>query len=255
MVNDIINKMKYRLNLSLKLKFNYLLKTVIRDEVKPLFEKTQICVPILEKTYNSALKASKSSIEAGADLLELRIDFIENPDPDDIKDLIQEINFPLIATNRRKEENGFFKGSESDRIDIIMEAAKVADITDIELGTGQDDLSKVLKTADSSIVSYHDFEKTPDKDFLLEIVSKELKLGDIAKFAVMPKTMGDTLTVLNVLSEVENTVGISMGDMGSYTRVVAPLFGSPITFASYENSSAPGQLSIETTRDFINKLK
>lgn len=223
--------------------------------MKPLFNKTRICVPILEKTYESALQSSKSSIEAGADLLELRIDFIENPDPDDVKNLIQEINFPLIATNRRKEENGFFKGSESERIEIILEAAKVAEIVDIELGTDRDDLNQVLKTSTLSIVSYHDFEKTPVKDFLLEIVEKELKLGDMAKFAVMPKTMADTLTVLNVLSEVENTVGISMGDMGSYTRVVAPLFGSPITFASYENSSAPGQLDIKTTRNFINKLK
>ena len=222
--------------------------------MKPLFNKTKICVPILEKTHESALKSSKSSIAAGAELLELRIDFMENPDPDGVKDLIQEINFPLIATNRRKEENGFFTGSEFDRIEIILEAAKVAEIVDIELGTNENDLNRVLKTANLSIVSYHDFEKTPDKDFLLEIVDKELKLGDMAKFAVMPKRMADTLTVLDVLSEVENTVGISMGDMGSYTRVVAPLFGSPITFASYENSSAPGQLNIETTRDFINKL-
>jgi 3-dehydroquinate dehydratase-1 len=219
-----------------------------------LFNKTRICVPILEKTYESALESSKSSVAAGADLLELRIDFIENSDPDGVKNLIQEIDFPLIATNRRREENGLFKGSETDRIEILLEAAKVAEIVDIELGTDLDYLNKIVKTSNLSIVSYHDFEKTPDKDFLLEIVNKELKLGDIAKFAVMPKTMADTVIVLNVLSEVENTVGISMGDMGTYTRIVAPLFGSPLTFASYENSSAPGQLSIDTTRDFINKL-
>ena len=222
--------------------------------MKQLFNKTRICVPILEKTYESALESSKSSINAGADILELRIDSIENSDPDDIKNLIQEIDFPLIATNRRREENGFFKGSESDRIEILLEAAKVAEIVDIELGTELDNLNKIVKKSKLAIVSYHDFEKTPDKDFLLEIVNKELKLGDIAKFAVMPKTMSDTLIVLNVLSDVQNTVAISMGDIGSYTRVVAPLFGSPLTFASYENSSAPGQLNIETTRDFINKL-
>lgn len=211
-------------------------------------------MPILEKSYESALRSSKSSLKAGADLLELRIDFLEHPDPDAVKDLIQEIDFPLIATNRRKEEAGFFNGSESERIEILLEAAKVAEIVDIELGSNPDDLNKVLKTSSLSIISYHDFEKTPDKNFLLEIVDKELKLGDMAKFAVMPKKMADTLIVLDVLSQVENTVGISMGAMGSYTRVVAPLFGSLITFASYENSSAPGQLNIKTTRDFINKL-
>ena len=222
--------------------------------MKQLFNKTRICVPILEKTYESALESSKSSVAAGADLLELRIDFIENSDPDGVKNLIQEIDFPLIATNRRREENGLFKGSETDRIEILLEAAKVAEIVDIELGTDLDYLNKIVKTSALSIISYHDFEKTPDKDFLLEIVNKELELGDMAKFAVMPKTMADTVIVLNVLSEVENTVGISMGDMGTYTRVVAPLFGSPLTFASLNNKSAPGQLDIVTTKKFLDKL-
>ena len=91
-------------------------------------------------------------------------------------------------------------------------------------------------------------------DFLLEIVRRERDLGDIAKFAVMPQNISDTLVVLNVLSKVQNTIGISMGDMGRYTRVIAPLFGSPITFASLDNKSAPGQLDISSTTNFLDKL-
>ena len=49
-------------------------------------------------------------------------------------------------------------------------------------------------------------------------------------------------------------MGIAMGDIGRYTRVVAPLFGSPITFASLDNISAPGQLDIQTTKNFLDKL-
>jgi 3-dehydroquinate dehydratase-1 len=45
-----------------------------------------------------------------------------------------------------------------------------------------------------------------------------------------------------------------MGKLGSYTRVIAPLFGSPITFASIKNASAPGQLDIQTTNDILSKL-
>ncbi len=219
-----------------------------------MLDKTRVCVPIFEKTYESAIEAAKNSIIAGADLLELRIDFLENPDPDAVKTLIHEINFPVVATNRRKEEAGFFRGSESDRIEIILEAARTADIVDIELGSDIEDLEKIVKASNKTIISYHDFEKTPSADFLLEIVDKEKKLGDIAKFAVMPQKMSDTLIVLDVLSRTDGTVGISMGTMGSYTRVVAPLFGSPITFASYENGSAPGQMNIQTTKDIINKL-
>jgi 3-dehydroquinate dehydratase-1 len=57
-----------------------------------------------------------------------------------------------------------------------------------------------------------------------------------------------------VLSEVENTIGIAMGDIGKYTRIVAPIFGSPITFASIDKESAPGQLDIKTTKNILRKL-
>ena len=70
----------------------------------------------------------------------------------------------------------------------------------------------------------------------------------------MPNDYKDTLTVLNVLSEVQNTIGIAMGDLGKYTRIVAPIFGSPITFASIGKESAPGQLDINTTKDILRKL-
>ena len=200
------------------------------------------------------MKHAKNSINAGADIIELRIDAMDHPNPDEVSNIIKDINYPLIATNRMIEEGGFFKGSESERTDILLAAAKHADIIDIELQTDEDYLNKIIKASKSTIISYHNFEKTPPADHLLKIVNQERKLGDIAKFAVMPKNISDTLIVLNVLAQVEATIGISMGDMGRYTRVVAPLFGSPITFASIDNISAPGQLDINTTKSFLDKI-
>ena len=219
-----------------------------------MYDKTKICVPIFEKTYKTVIQAAKNSFEAGADLVEFRIDAMDHPNPDDVLNIIKDINQPLIATNRKIDEGGFFQGSESERTEILLTAAKHADIIDIELETDIDHMNKVIKASKSTIISYHDFIKTPPLDFLLDIVSRERLLGDIAKFAVMPKTLSDTIVVLNVLSKVEKTVGIAMGDMGRYTRVVAPLFGSPITFASLDNISAPGQLDIQTTKNFLDKL-
>jgi len=219
-----------------------------------LYDKTKICVPIFEKTYQTVIQVAKNSFEAGADLVEFRIDAMDHPNPDDVLNIIKDINQPLIATNRKIDEGGFFKGSESERTEILLTAAKHAAIIDIELGTDLDHMNKVIKASKSTIISYHDFKKTPPFDFLLDVVNREKRLGDIAKFAVMPKNISDTLVVLNVLSKVEKTVGIAMGDIGRYTRVVAPLFGSPITFASIDNISAPGQLDIQTTKNFLDKL-
>jgi len=219
-----------------------------------LYNKTLICIPIFQKNFKSVMESAKNSVEAGADILELRIDALDDPDPDLVSRIIKEIDYPLIATNRRMEEGGFFQGSESERIEILLAAAKHAKIVDIELQTSDEHIEKIVKASKSTIISYHDFEKTPSTDQLLDIVHRERAVGDIAKFAVMPQNISDTLTVLNVLSQVKDTVGISMGDIGKYTRVVAPLFGSPITFASLDNKSAPGQIDIKTTKNILELL-
>ena len=217
-------------------------------------KKPMICAPILEKKSESVLESAKKAVDLGADILEFRIDALENPDADMVQNLIAEIDFPVIATNRIKSEGGFFNGSEEERISILTNAAKYADIVDIELQTENKLRQKVINSSKSTIISYHDFKKTPSFEELLNVVKKEKEIGDIAKFSVMPNNNKDTLTVLKVLSEVPNTIGIAMGDIGKYTRLVAPIFGSPITFASINKESAPGQLDIQTTKYILEKL-
>lgn len=219
-----------------------------------MFQKPMICAPIIEKNPELALQSAEKAIGLGADILELRIDVLEDPNPDKVQQLIKDISYPTIATNRVQSEGGFFKGSEEERTSILIKAAKYADIVDIELQTDQEMRYEVVKAAKYTIISYHDFQKTPSFEELLEIVNTEKEIGNIAKFAVMPNEYKDTLTVLNVLSEVSNTIGIAMGALGKYTRIVAPIFGSPITFAAIGKESAPGQLDINTTKDILRKL-
>jgi 3-dehydroquinate dehydratase-1 len=219
-----------------------------------MFEKPMICSPIVEKDYKLVLQSAKKAVALGADILEFRIDALEDPHPDEVQQIISDIDYPMIATNRIQSEGGFFSGSEDERTSILIKAAKYADIIDIELQTDEKLRGEVIKASKSTIISYHNFKNTPPFEELLNVVKKEKEIGDIAKFAVMPNNNKDTLTVLKVLSEVQNTIGIAMGDIGKYTRVIAPIFGSPITFASIGNESAPGQLDIETTKNILQKL-
>ncbi|MBP2046606.1 type I 3-dehydroquinate dehydratase [Methanobacterium aggregans] len=217
-------------------------------------QKPMVCVPIFQKNEKSIFKAVENAVNSGADVLELRIDAMEDPFSVDVKGIIKDIKHPVIATNRMKAEGGFFKGTEEERVKILVECAKYAEFVDIELQTAEEDLSKIIKASKSTIISYHDFKRTPSCSELLKVVRRELEIGDIAKFAVMPTSINDTLIVLEVLSQVKNTIGISMGNIGRYTRVVAPLFGSPITFASLDKESAPGQLDIKNTKNILNEI-
>jgi 3-dehydroquinate dehydratase I len=224
------------------------------EEVFEVVKKPVICTPICAEDYASVLKLALKAKKMGADMLEFRIDALDDPDPEKVKDTIRKMSHPIIATNRMREEGGFFDGSEKERIKLLIEAADYADFVDIELRTGDDYRTKVIKVSRSSIVSYHNFKKTPSVGELLEIVKREREMGDLAKFAVMPKSIEDTLTVLKVLSKVQDTIGLAMGNFGIYTRVVAPLFGSPIIYASVDKGSAPGQLDITTTKNILRTL-
>ena len=203
-----------------------------------MYSQTKIAIPIFQKDCENVIKVAKDCINKGADVLEFRIDALENPEISEIKKTIEEINFPMIATNRISTEGGSFKGTEEERFEILYECCDLVDYVDIELQSNDEYIKKIHDTGVTTIVSYHDFEKTPKLSEITYIVEKEQKLGDIAKVAFMPQDLDDTLT-------------ISMGDLGSYTRVMASKFNSPITFAAGTDVTAPGQIDIETMKSLL----
>ncbi|MDO5821126.1 MAG: type I 3-dehydroquinate dehydratase [Methanobrevibacter sp.] len=217
-----------------------------------MYSETKIAIPIFQKDKESIIATAEDCIAKGADILEFRIDAIENPNPKMVREIIEEINFPIIATNRVESEGGSFKGSEEDRIAILRECGDIADYIDVELAT-DGRLLKTLRDIDAkTIISYHNFKKTPSLEFLSQVVEEEKAIGDIAKVAVMPNNLEDTLTVLALLSHYDDTVAISMGELGSYTRVIASKFNAPFTFAVANDTTAPGQIDIETMKILLN---
>ena len=217
-----------------------------------MYSQTKIAIPIFQNNCKDVIEVAHDCIDKGADVLEVRIDALKNPDLSEIRDTITEIDFPMIATNRISTEGGSFKGSEDDRIEILYKCADLVDYVDIELQSNDEYIHKIHDTGVTTIVSYHDFKKTPKLSEIMYIVEKEHELGDIAKVAFMPQDLEDTLTILAVLSHCKDTIAISMGDLGSYTRVMASKFDSPITFAAGTDVTAPGQIDIETMKALLN---
>ncbi|MDO5824643.1 type I 3-dehydroquinate dehydratase [Methanobrevibacter sp.] len=217
-----------------------------------MYSQTKIAIPIFQKNCKDVIEVANDCIDKGADILEFRIDALENPKISEIKSAIDEINFPIIATNRIQSEGGSFRGTEEERFNILYECCDIVDYVDIELQSKDEYINKIHDTGVTTIISYHDFEKTPNLNEITYIVEKEQELGDIAKVAFMPQNLEDTLTILAVLSHCENTIAISMGELGSYTRVMASKFNSPITFAAGTDVTAPGQIDIETMKVLLN---
>ena len=217
-----------------------------------MYSQTKVAIPIFQEKCENVIEVANDCIDKGADVLEFRLDALKNPDIGEIRDTINEINFPMIVTNRISSEGGSFKGSEEERINILYQCSDIVDYVDVELQTNDEYIELIKNTGVTTIVSYHDFEKTPPLDEITYIVKKEHELGDIAKVAFMPQNLDDTLTILAILSHFRNTIAISMGELGSYTRIMASKFDSPITFAAGTDVTAPGQIDIETMKALLN---
>ena len=192
-----------------------------------------------------------------ADMIELRLDLLSQSDPlETLKAVRKATAKPIIATARHRSEGGGFQGSEEQRSELLIRAAAYADYVDVELLAEIRDevISKISKPA---IVSYHDFEAMPDDTELAGIFSrmKEARAA-IAKIAVTPQEKKDNLRILQFLLNADTPLCmIAMGDLGRHMRVVAPLYGSALTYAYVGESTAPGQMSLADICRAIRLLK
>ena len=110
-------------------------------------------------------------------------------------------------------------------------------------------------------MSNHDFCKTPPATVLQAHIEQMTNFGaDIAKFAVMPQSREDLLTILNVSIQYANLadgiplVAIGMGHQGKIIRISGEFFGSCISFGAVGKSSAPGQIAVAKLNEILDIL-
>jgi 3-dehydroquinate dehydratase/shikimate dehydrogenase len=207
-----------------------------------------ICVPIISDTTEKAIMDMNRAVRF-ADLIEIRADFIREPD---LEKILSAKKKPVIITIMPKYENGKFEGSEEERTALLQQAIELgADYIDINLGCpGLASLLKNRKTT-KAIVSYHSFKDTPH-DLYSIYRSLQAAGADIAKIATFANRLSDNLKMFDLLRKCESDIiGICMGELGEISRVLAPLYGSYLTFASLEKGqeSAPGQIPAETLKN------
>ena len=80
--------------------------------------------------------------------------------------------------------------------------------------------------------------------------------ADIAKIACMVLNDADNARLLGLLDDARKIVVVGMGAMGKITRMVAPLLGSPFTFAcqALGRETADGQIDHETLGTVLRAL-
>ncbi|MBW6518704.1 MAG: type I 3-dehydroquinate dehydratase [ANME-2 cluster archaeon] len=211
---------------------------------------------------SDALNTAKRARVLGASILEVRLDLLGIRDADEatalLDDMKVQVGLPIIATNRCTKEGGQWSGSEAGRIDLLLSTISRADAVDIELSAPlRSKVGDTVKSAGKTlIISSHDFRTTPSSDAMLSILVQEKEAGaDIAKLAVTPAGTDDTLRLLEVTHQAGFPVcTIAMGRQGAHTRVVAPLYGSVLTYGAVDEAVAPGQLKIDELKHMLELL-
>jgi 3-dehydroquinate dehydratase type I len=220
-----------------------------------------ICIPIAAAHTAEVIEKMERAAPL-ADLVELRIDRMPNAE---LKRLLAARRIPVIVTNRSRQEGGGFAGTEEERVALITEAVHLgADYVDIEASTDHALKAKLISALAGGttrlIVSWHDFSGTPPAEFLKAKLAVCMADGPaIVKIVTHAGTAADCLRLLELIPEAlqrgQEIAAFCMGEKGKISRIMAPLLGSVISYASLEpeEASAPGQLTIHELRK-INRI-
>jgi 3-dehydroquinate dehydratase-1 len=232
-----------------------------------------ICIPVVAEDKKQLLDQAAILPPLSPDIVEWRVDGYKGVE--DTADCLAALtalraaigDTPLIFTCRIEAEGGMQPISQKTRQALIQAAIRSGeiDIVDIELINDQAFIDTVRQTAQDHgvklILSYHDFKKTPPADRIVDKLKQAQGAGaDIAKVAVMPTGYGDVLTLLEATLQARTEavttplVTMSMAQEGVITRMAGGLFGSDITFAIGQASSAPGQIPIGDLRQAMSLL-
>lgn len=209
-----------------------------------------ICVSIGRTRHLMVVQEHKDLAERGAKLVELRLDWLQSLP--ELNRLIKDRPTPVVVTCRRKEDRGRWRGTEEQRLMILRQAIVAGvEYVDLEIDVAKS-VPRYGKT--KRIISYHNFEETPDN--IASIHQQMTKLDpDIIKIVTMANTPGDTTRILRLVADSTiPTAGFCMGELGLPSRILCGKYGSPLTYATFsrDRELAPGQIVFEDMRDIYH---
>ena len=199
-----------------------------------------------------------------ADIIEWRADFLPKEAILQVAPAIFEkfAGRELVFTLRTRSEGGQIELSSEEYVQIIKEVAQLyqPDYIDFEYFSYKDVFDQMLDFP-NLVLSYHNFQETPEN--LMEILSELTSLyPTVVKIAVMANTEQDVLDLMNftrgfkTLNPEQEYVTISMGKVGKVSRITSDMTGSSWSFASLDEASAPGQISLSSMkkiRELLNE--
>ena len=208
-----------------------------------------LCISVANKNFAQCMEIAKN-----ANLVELRLDLL-NLNLDELKQLF-DLDTKYVITNRLGD---FINEQGSAFLKNIIDLG--ADFIDVELEENNEYLSDLIEFTKASncklIISYHNFEHTPSKEELQNIIDSAKKLNaDYVKIATEVKTQKDVLRLLSLYENNDKLIAFGMGEVGRISRVTSLYLGAEFTYVSFDNDNktASGQLTIDEMNKIFNLI-
>jgi 3-dehydroquinate dehydratase/shikimate dehydrogenase len=222
---------------------------------------TYLAVPIAAADLEQAKIQIKAALQAGAELLELRSDYLENLNPSLVEKLIAEAKrprrpLPVIVTCRDHKQGGARQHPRQLRVSVLASALKAgAEFIDFEYenfldAQSQEKIKRALAESSKGrlILSAHNFESRFDDIRKLYQHIMNLYQAAIPKLAYKANHINDCFDAFDLLRRTGgDRIIFCMGEAGIISRIIAKKLGSLITFASIDDkiTTAEGQPTIE----------
>jgi len=200
-----------------------------------------------------------AAAHAGAQLVELRVDLIE--DLAQVEEVLRAARrLPLLVTLRCAAEGGAWRGTERERITLLTALADLEpDFLDLEFKSLRDAPALAAlgavrrRNRPRLIVSWHDTIGCPPDPREIARLQRAAAPAAITKTVCAARDARDALRMLRVLRDgapAGGRIALAMGAAGLASRVLARKFGAFLTFASPmpDTQTAPGQPTIDELR-------
>lgn len=237
---------------------------------------THLIVPVFGDSIDEIRADALEAIDAGATMIELRLDLMEDVSDDDLRNLRETISadIPFLLTYRCPSEGGGDEATDEVRLSRLEALGPIAQFIDVELQTlersdrnrntverslhragvvSQSGGQEVIEQAASRklVLSRHDHKDRPPSlqgDLVRMAGHSECA---VAKLAWRARTIRDNFEAFELLRlSPKPAIAVCMGEDGQLSRVLAKKFGAFGSYAALRPmlESAPGQITLADMR-------
>ncbi|GLT87403.1 hypothetical protein SLE2022_054890 [Rubroshorea leprosula] len=216
---------------------------------------TLICAPLMAESVEQMVKDMYEAKAQGADVVEVRLDHINNFKPQqELEIILKKKPLPVIIVYRPKWAGGQYEGDDNSRLEALCLASDLgADYIDLELKVASDQM--MIQKLNGScitnvIVSHHVNGGVPSDGELRELVKSMKATGaDMIKLIANASDITELARMFQLLSYSQvPTIAYSEGERGLMSQLLCPKFGGALIYASIDGNSVPGLPTLDSLR-------